>query len=103
VDGVAELSELAQPKREHTMNPIATLELMEIRPDGGRRPIRAQIGAPHYDERGSWSCPVLLTGIDETVREIHGEDSMQALGLAVGFIHTMLNSLRQKVSRLAAC
>jgi hypothetical protein len=35
------------------MHPIATLELIEIRPDGERRPIRAQIGAPNYDKRGS--------------------------------------------------
>ena len=82
------------------MNPIATLELMEIRPDGERRPIRAQVGAPHYDERGSWACPVLLTSIDETVKEIHGEDSMQALCLALGFINTMLESLTREGSRL---
>ncbi|HWQ93673.1 MAG TPA: hypothetical protein VN673_18570, partial [Clostridia bacterium] len=42
------------------MNPIATLELMEIRPNGERRPIRAEVGAPRHDERGSWACPVLL-------------------------------------------
>ena len=82
------------------MNPIAALELMEVRPDGRRRPIRAQVGAPHYDERGSWACPVLLTSIDETVKEIHGEDSMQALCLALGFIHTMLHSLLRQGSRL---
>jgi len=53
------------------MTPIATLELMEISSDGEHRQIRAQIGAPHYDERGSWACPVLLTSIDGTVKEIH--------------------------------
>ncbi|HWQ93670.1 MAG TPA: hypothetical protein VN673_18555 [Clostridia bacterium] len=82
------------------MNSIATLELMEIRPDGERRPIRAEVGAPRYDQRGSWACPVLLTGIDGAIKEIHGEDSMQALCLALGFIHTRLYSLLQQGSRL---
>jgi len=82
------------------MKPIASLELMEVRPDGERRPIRAQLGAPHYDERGSWACPVLLTSIDGTVKEIHGEDSMQALCLGLSFIHTMLHSLLTQGSRL---
>jgi hypothetical protein len=82
------------------MTPIATLELMEIRSDGEHRQIRAQIGTPHYDERGSWACPVLLTSVDGTVKEIHGEDSMQALLLAVRFIHSMLRSLLEKGSRL---
>ena len=82
------------------MPPVATLELMEIRPDGERRPVQAQIGAPYYDSRGSWACPVLLTSIDGKVKEIHGEDSMQALLLAVRFIHSMLRSLLEKGSRL---
>ena len=82
------------------MTPVATLELMEIRPDGERRLVQAQIGAPHYDERGSWACPVLLTSIDGTIKEIHGEDSMQALLLAVRFIHSMLRSLLEKGSRV---
>jgi hypothetical protein len=73
---------------------------MEIRRDGERRPIQAQIGTPYHDERGSWACPVLLTSIDGKVREIHGEDSMQALLLAIRFIHSMLRSLLQKGSRL---
>jgi hypothetical protein len=82
------------------MDLVATLQLVELAPDGERKAIEVQIGRPHWDERGSWACPVLVTSISDKVREIHGEDSMQALCLAVQFVRSMLHSVITRGSRL---
>ena len=78
------------------MEPIATLELTEVSPNGEREPVRIQIGKPHFDERGSWACPVLVTSVSDKVREIHGEDSMQALCLGLQFVRSMLESVLER-------
>ena len=82
------------------MEPVATLELIEVSPDGERKPVRVQIGQPHFDERGSWACPVVVTSISNKVREIQGEDSMQALCLGMQFVRSMLQSILERGSRL---
>jgi hypothetical protein len=82
------------------MEPIATLHLIQVNPGGKRTLVRVEIGEPRYDERGSWVCPVLITSIDEEVREIHGEDSLQALCLAVRFVGSMLGSVIERGCRL---
>jgi hypothetical protein len=82
------------------MDPIATLELVELTPGGERRAIRVEVGRPRIDPGGSWVCPVLITAIDAKVRDIHGADSMQALCLALGFAHRILQSVLDRGSRL---
>ena len=82
------------------MDPVATLALVELAPDGTRSPVCAQIWRPRHDERSSWACPVLVSTINETPRNIYGEDSMQALCLAVRFVHLMLQSVVERGSRL---
>lgn len=82
------------------MDVIARLELIEVAPDGERKPIRVQIGQPHFDERGSWACPILITSVSDKVREIHGEDSLQALCLGVQFVQSMLLSVLERGGRL---
>jgi len=82
------------------MDAVATLELVEVASDGERKPIRVEIGWPHFDERGSWACPVVVTSVSNEVREIHGEDSMQALCLGVQFVRSMLQSVVERGSRL---
>ncbi len=74
------------------MEPIASLQMERLGSGGERTPVQVDVGKPRYDERGSWSCPILLGGIDGKIREIHGEDSMQALCLGLRFIHSVLQS-----------
>jgi hypothetical protein len=85
---------------EHIMEPVATLELIELASNGERKPVRVEIGRPHVDERGSWACPVVVTWVGDEIREIHGEDSMQALCLGVQFVRSMLQSAVERGSRL---
>jgi len=82
------------------MDIVATLQLVEVSPKGERKPIRVQVGKPHFDERGSWACPVIVTSVSDKVREIHGEDAMQALCLGVQFVRSMLQSVLDGGSRL---
>jgi hypothetical protein len=82
------------------MDAIASLELIDLASDGQRKSIRVEIGRSPLDERGSRVCPVLLTTIDQTTRDIYGEDSMQALSLGVRFVHSMLQSVIDRGHRL---
>jgi hypothetical protein len=82
------------------MDAVATLELVEVASDGERKPIRVEIGRPHLDGRGSWACPVIVTPVSNEVREIHGEDSMQALCLGIRFVRSMLQSVVDRGNRL---
>ena len=82
------------------MEPVAALELIEVSSDGERKPVRVQIGKPHFDERGSWACPVVVTSVSDKVREIHGEDPMQALCLGVQFVRSLLYSILERGGRL---
>lgn len=53
-----------------------------------------QIGAPYEvrDEKGREHarCPVSLEGLHDQVSDIEGEDTFQALTLAVGFVREAL-------------
>lgn len=80
--------------------PMATLELVEITSADTRRPIRIEVGRPHPDGRGAWACSVLAQGLDAKVREIYGEDSFQALCLAIRHVHTYLKCVLEQGSRL---
>jgi hypothetical protein len=81
-------------------DPVAILHLVEVWPNGQRVPAQVQIGKPFRDDKGSWACPILITTVDEKIRHIHGEDSMQALCLAVQFGHRMLQQVVDRGGRL---
>jgi len=52
------------------------------------QPIRSDIA----DESASWWCPIQLRGLDDRVHSIAGEDSLQALVLALEFARTLLKN-----------
>jgi len=84
-----------------TMNDaIARLELVEIKPDSTRNPIRVSIGRPYADGKGAWACAILLEGLDSKERTIYGENSMQALCLALGMIRFHLSEALRLGNRL---
>lgn len=81
-------------------DPVATLQLVEVSPNGQRVPAKVQIGKPFREANGSWACPILIATGDERIRHIRGEDSMQALSLAVRFVGGTLQSARDRGGRL---
>lgn len=79
---------------------IASLELVALRPDGVRKPIHVQVGRPHPDGKGTWACPIFTEGLDDKPRNIYGEDSMQALCLALRMVRFHLAEVLRCGSRL---
>lgn len=55
------------------------------------RPVRVEVTRPVRDPSGEWSCEVRLVGSGETWPPIRGEDSMQALTLALEFLRQVLS------------
>lgn len=73
-------------------DPIATTKLISVYPDGTRIPVTIAIGRPQLSGTEA-ICPVLLDGVSvigEKVRPVRGEDTFQALALAMRFVRNML-------------
>ena len=82
------------------MTPIASLELVQINPDGARRPILVSIARPQPDNKGAWACPMFVDGLDSQERTIYGENSMQALCQAIGMTRFHLKEALRMGNRL---
>jgi len=80
--------------------PIASLKLIEIAPGGTRTPIHVQIGCPRPDGRGAWACAILLGRLDSKPRVVYGEDSLQALCLALRLVRAQLEGVLERGHRL---
>jgi hypothetical protein len=75
-------------------SPIASLKIIHVAADGRRIPVDVEVGQPrHNPDGGEWFCPVLVAGIDDKIRNIRGEDSLQALCLALRSIRSLLESV----------
>lgn len=81
-------------------SPIATLELVEVAADGSRIPLRIELGQPRPDGRGAWACLVSVDGYDRHAKDIYGEDSLQALCLAMRMVRLHLDCALERGSRL---
>jgi hypothetical protein len=67
---------------------------------GERFKLSITVRAPFCQEDGPWACPVHLHGLGEKERCIYGEDSLQALGLALAFVRAELRSFAESGGRL---
>lgn len=79
--------------------PIASLHLTELTPSGEHKPIHIQVWCP-YDADGAWACSVFMDGLDSKPRTIYGEDSLQALCLALRMIRSELEGVLERGGRL---
>jgi len=80
--------------------PVASLKLVEIAPDGTRRPIHVEVGCPRADGRGAWACSIRVGGLDSATRDIFGDNSLQALCLGLRLVRTDLEGALGRGSRL---
>jgi hypothetical protein len=68
--------------------------------DGSRTPFTIQVGQPYEADR-CWKCPVGLIGLPiGTAADICGEDSVQALYLALGFVKLLLEDEWKRGNRV---
>jgi len=74
--------------------PIAKLELILLKPSGKKLPIIIQIGRPYEITDGKGDdfarCPVSINGLYKKPHDVAGEDTFQALTLAIAFVRDTL-------------
>ncbi|HEX2724889.1 MAG TPA: hypothetical protein VHN20_03605 [Beijerinckiaceae bacterium] len=91
-----------EPSTKMRMDPsyIAALDLVAVHPGGVRVPVSLRVGAPKRVSRGEWSCAVRLDGLHDGLTTTRGEDSVQALCLALGLAATLLRDFVSRGGRL---
>ncbi len=77
-------------------DPIATMEMMAVHPDGTRAPLIVEIGKPYSVDTEEWACPVSLKPLYPRLPDQHGVDSMQALCLALSLVFDLLSHFKEK-------
>jgi len=75
---------------------IASLTLDAVAPDGQRLAITLEIGTPYHRETSEWACPVALVGLYEQLSDACGDDSFQALCMAVSLAQDLLQDFQEK-------
>lgn len=66
---------------------IAARELIFHHPDGTETPAGIEIKRPVQNELGIWECEIrVFNGVAEDIQAIQGDDSLQSLNLALGFL-----------------
>jgi len=79
---------------------VARVDLVATLPGGERRPVSAWIGAPAREPTGEWSCPAGLDGLHDDLAPMRGEDSFQAICLALRLCATLLRAHLEEGGRL---
>jgi len=83
-----------------TTQHIAALDLVAIHADGTRTPVALRVGAPAPAATGDWHCALRLEGLHDSLPSIHGDDSLQALCLALMFAASVLRQFIASGGRL---
>ena len=79
---------------------VAELSLRARSAERGDFAIHVQIGRPVRSDRAPWACPMAINGLLRTLSPAYGEDSMQALCLAIWFVAQQLYDFVQNGGRL---
>jgi hypothetical protein len=75
------------------LTPIANITIRAVGADGETFPLDIAVGVPFVSERhGTWACPLTLHPLWSKPNEVAGEDSLQALCLALRVARSMLDS-----------
>ena len=64
--------------------------------NGTQRRVRLRLGKPYFIAGGEWACPVEIQGFEPRYPDIRGNDSMQALGLAIGLVRKRVQDFLDK-------
>ena len=80
---------------------IASLDILGVRPDGTRLPIRFCVEAPYRNVEASveeWRCAVVLYPLYSNLSHAAGTDSMQSLCMALSLGLDLLSELSKTVA-----
>ena len=79
---------------------IAATDIHCVPPSGDAFTSTLRVGRPVHDPRGMWSCSLSMDGFFREDRPLHGDDSLQALCLALTFAHSQLQAFVSRGGRL---
>ena len=69
---------------------VAFAEIRCIAPDGRAFDVRVVVARPYRAPSGEWRCPVVMAGLQERLPDMAGEDSLQALCMALSTVRMLL-------------
>ena len=75
---------------------IAEREWIAVRPTGEQFPLVIRVGKPYRVNDVAWACPVEAKGLYKSLADIQGIDSLQALNLALSFLHNLVTGFKEK-------
>ena len=75
-------------------NLVAKLEVIGVRPDGERLPMRVEIGRPQEERDGRWACEVAVAPLNAKLDAVRGTDSFHAVWLACSLALKLLENLK---------
>lgn len=75
-------------------DPVASLEVVAVTPDGKRLNVTATIHEPFRDANGSWVSQVQVAPLHAQVVDVRGVDSFHAVWLACSLILKLLEHLK---------
>jgi hypothetical protein len=87
-------------RREAFDEEVAGCDLRMVAADGAAREVRLRVGRPYKCDAGEWACPVELRGFEPRYPDICGEDSLQALCLAIQLLRHRLHDFLEKGGRI---
>ena len=94
------LGRTSRETRDFADQPIAELSLRARSAERGEFPLRVQIWQPVPSDRAPWACAMAVDGLMSRPTHAYGEDSMQALCLAIWFVAQELFAFVEKGGQL---
>lgn len=79
---------------------VARLNILGIRPDGGRIEIEFAVGTPYEEEPNQWRCSVSLSPLYKRLADAAGGDAMQSLCLALSLGLDLLGKFNEDGGKL---
>ncbi|MFY9607342.1 MAG: hypothetical protein WAU45_01845 [Blastocatellia bacterium] len=79
---------------------IATTALTCVRPTGDRIDVVVEIGVPYRAEDGEWACALSLGALELGMPHVKGDDSLQALCLALSLARQLLTYFAEDGGRI---
>jgi hypothetical protein len=82
------------------MEALASAELSYIAADGTQFDLRIAVGRPYRAAGGEWRCPVAIEGLERPLPDMAGEDSLQAMCMALSIVRGLLEHFVEQGGRL---
>jgi hypothetical protein len=87
------LRESNASKGHDWMDALASAELSCVAADGTHVDITIGVGRPYRAAGGEWRCPLSIDGLERKLPDMAGEDSLQALCMALSVARGVLEHL----------